>query len=1013
MKQCPQCGTPNEPEARFCSHCGAGMDEARPDPLVGRTVGGAYLLQDLIGVGGMGRVYRAEQSLLGRTVAIKVIHPHLLGDDQTVARFYNEARAASRLNHPDSVSIIDFGRTEDGVLYLVMEHLSGKDLAHVLAEEGPLPFPRIVGILKHVLSALGEAHVLGVVHRDLKPENIICRKARRGAEQVKVVDFGLAHIVGPGGTSITTPGLVCGTPDYMSPEQGKGETVDGRGDLYSVAVMLYEMLTDRLPYEDDTPTKVVFRHINDPIPDPRVVAPHRNIPDALAEICLKGLAKRAADRYQTADEMFEALARAEKLLETPRSSTIQICPSCQTKNPPDQRFCGTCGVRLSSAEITVPPALRATEPAGPRATSLVPGPMHSPLVGRQAELDRLLELRDRAHTRAVWVDLIGEPGIGKTRLLSELAERAAADGDAVALAGPHPSGAQVPYWPVRGLLTQLLGLDEARLKAIAGTDAVGDPIARAGILEALAPTGIEGRPGEARAEAVGAALAAAVRVAAGRARSGRVLLGVDDLYRCDSLTARTLTAAMEQLADGPLLLVTASPRRAMQLGDDVVKMLVRGLELDQAAYVLSGEPEPPAVAVDRDKETVPGGRLLLPLYLEQLRGLGMSGLEGDETLPPRLADVVVGRLERLDVQARRLLQVACVLGDRAPLDWVRALARDEELAALPSLQAGGLLVLEGGAVVVCHPFLRELVESSTPAEHRKQLHAAALQIAAGDGAPLEVRAEHAWRAGEPMSALLLLEQMGDSAIRRGDGPAAVLAFRRGLELARRELLMTGETSLDRAIVTFSRKLGDAMDRAGDTTAADGVLREALELAGPADRERTNMLLLLSRVAAGRNRQRDATRFLGQALELASRQKDKAGEARAHYALGRLRLADGDARTALGTLEKAIAHAPDRGHEPAFLVDAHLARADAMTAIGDGDGAHAARERARTAAQTAHAPALVARAVAAMAEAAAAEPPRAHALFREAAQLAAEAGDARSAQEYLRRGGAATPRRATG
>ncbi|MBZ0115376.1 MAG: protein kinase, partial [Sandaracinaceae bacterium] len=329
MRQCPQCGTPAQSVERFCAYCGAVVDEdSTPDPLIGRTVGGAYLLQELVGVGGMGRVYRAEQNMLGRTVAVKVIHPHLLGDDQTVARFYNEARAASRLNHPDSVSIIDFGRTEDGILYLVMEYLAGKDLARVLAEEGPLPFLRICRILRHVLSALGEAHALGVVHRDLKPENIIVRKVRRGAEQIKVVDFGLATIVGPGGTSITTPGLVCGTPDYMAPEQGKGEHVDGRGDLYACGVVLFEMLTDRLPFEEDTPTKVVFRHIHDPVPDPRELAPHRAIPDELADICLRALRKKPQERFQSADEMFEALGRIEQQLEAARSSEQTSCPNC-------------------------------------------------------------------------------------------------------------------------------------------------------------------------------------------------------------------------------------------------------------------------------------------------------------------------------------------------------------------------------------------------------------------------------------------------------------------------------------------------------------------------------------------------------------------------------------------------------------------------------------------------------------------------------------------------------------
>jgi len=1003
VRLCPQCGSPNDGDARFCTHCGAGIEEARPDPLVGRTVGGAYLLQELVGVGGMGRVYRAEQSLLGRTVAVKVIHPHLLGDDQTVARFYNEARAASRLNHPASVSIIDFGRTDDGILYLVMEYIEGKDLAHVIAEEGPLPFPRILRILRAVLSALGEAHVLGVVHRDLKPENVICKKARRGAEQIKVVDFGLAHIVGPGGTSITTPGLVCGTPDYMSPEQGKGETVDGRGDLYSCAVVLYELLTDRLPFEDETPTKVVFKHIHDPVPDPREVAPHRNIPEDLAEICLKGLSKKADQRYQTADGFDEALAAAQERLEAAISGAVTICASCDARNPSDQKFCGTCGTRIGTGEIKLPKGMASTRP--PRSTSLVPGPMAAPLVGRAAEIERLLELRDRSADRAVWVGLLGEAGVGKTRLLGELARRSELDGDVVAVAGPHPSGAPVTYWALRQLLTALLDIDEDRLAELAESDSIDDPIARAGIREVLSPRGLGDAAGTPLVEAVSVAIAAACRVGAGRAESGRVTLLVDDLWRCDSLTMRVLARTVEQLPEGPLLLVTTSPQRVARLGDEVVKMLVRGLELDQAAYVLSGEAEPPAAEIDRDKPTAPAGRLLKPLYLEQLRALGMGGLEGDETLPPRLADAVINRIERLDLQARRLFQVVCMLGDRAPLAWVHEIAKPEQIEAMGALQESGLASLQGPDVVVCHPFVRELVETSIPAEHRKQLHAAALDIAAGDGAPLEVRAEHAWRAAEPMSALLLLERMGDTALQRGDGRAAVLAFRRGLELARRELLMTGETALDRAIVTFSRKLGDAMDRAGDSTAADGVLREALELAGPVPGERSKMLLLLSRVAQRRGRQRDATRLLGQAIETSANNREIESEARAHHGLGQLRLDDGDARTAIGTLDKALALAKKTTiRDRTFVVHVHMTRAEAMRALGDRAGERRALEQARAAAEEAEASLLGARATAALAQTLEEEDPsRAADLFREAARVASEAGDAESANGWQRRG----------
>jgi serine/threonine protein kinase/tetratricopeptide (TPR) repeat protein len=987
----------NDPDVRFCASCGASTDEGRPDPLIGRTVGGAYLLQELIGVGGMGRVYRAEQNMLGRTVAVKVIHPHLLGDDQTVARFYNEARAASRLNHPASVSIIDFGRTEDGILYLVMEHLAGKDLAHVLAEEGPLPFVRVCRVLRHVLSALGEAHALGVVHRDLTPENVIVRRARRGAEQIKVVDFGLAHIVGPGGTSITTPGLVCGTPDYMAPEQGRGETVDGRGDLYAVGVVLFEMLTDRLPFEGDTPTKVVFKHIHEAIPDPRAIAPHRAIPDDLVEVCLKSLQKRPEARYQSADEFYEALRKIEARLETVRSASVTACGTCGAQNPNDQRFCGSCGARMTD-RFTIPPSFRSAAPG----KSTKPALGQTSMIGRAVEIEQLLELHQRSRNAGVCVRLIGEAGVGKTRLLEELGAQIESHGDLVVRAGPHPSSGPVPYWPIRQMVRTLLDVDDARLAQIAAGGMIGDPIARAGLAELLDPKGLEGRPGESRAEAVSVALATAIRVAQARARSGMVTLIVDDLWRCDALSTEVLQRLIDRMHEGPLFLAVATiPQRDVLRGDESVKMQIRGLELREAGLVLAGETDADDREALRDFDTAPATRLLLPLYLEQLRALGVHGLEGDETLPPRLADAVVARLERLDVSARRLIQVIAVLGDETSLEYVRELSRGSDMGAVDSLTRERLIKITGDRVALCHPFVRELVESSIPAEHRKELHTHALQVTAASGAPLEVRAEHAFRAAEPMSALLLLERMGDAAMKRGDGSAAVLAFRRGLEVARRELLVTGETALDRAIVTFSRKLGDAMDLAGDSAGADGVLREALELAGPANRERARMLLLLSRVAARRNRQRDATRLLGQALELSARQNDRIGEAEAHVALGKLRLADGDTLTAANTLKTAVELLRGQKGAESLAVEGSLARAEALRAIGDPEAASQELEHARAAAEKSGANVLLASVIAAMAAAAEAsgDRQRAAAQYREAARLAETAGDAERSRKW--------------
>jgi serine/threonine protein kinase len=295
---CPQCGQGCDEAHKFCPLCGFPISQATAgsaaveDPFINRTLPGGYVILDLVGIGGMGRVYRAEQRTLGRTVAVKVIHPHLLGDESAAARFIAEARAASRLNHPHSVGVIDFGKTEDGHLYLVMEFLRGRDLASVAYEEGPLPIRRIVSILRQALEALAEAHHYGIIHRDLKPENIVLEPLRSGGDFVKVVDFGLAKIVeGPRLTAITSPGVICGTPDYMSPEQGRGGVVDPRSDLYAVGVILFQMLTGRLPFEADTATQVVLMHLSIPAPDPRQVAPERNVPDELAKVVAKALAK--------------------------------------------------------------------------------------------------------------------------------------------------------------------------------------------------------------------------------------------------------------------------------------------------------------------------------------------------------------------------------------------------------------------------------------------------------------------------------------------------------------------------------------------------------------------------------------------------------------------------------------------------------------------------------------------------------------------------------------------------
>src|SRR5439155_14865342 len=240
MKVCPVCQREYPNTMTLCS-ADAAMLQTVGDPLLGQTLAGKYKIDKLIKRGGMGAVYRGKHVLMEKTVAIKVLRPSLAVDNEVVARFSREAKAASRISHPHAVSVTDFGEDENGVVFLVMEYLDGRTLKEIVRSEGPLALDRIVEIVRQVAGALDAAHQQGVIHRDLKSDNIMLSRTD-GGEWAKVLDFGIAKIQQPGGArdnDITAANLVIGTPQYMSPEQcSQSGPIDARSDVYSLGVIL-------------------------------------------------------------------------------------------------------------------------------------------------------------------------------------------------------------------------------------------------------------------------------------------------------------------------------------------------------------------------------------------------------------------------------------------------------------------------------------------------------------------------------------------------------------------------------------------------------------------------------------------------------------------------------------------------------------------------------------------------------------------------------------------------------
>jgi serine/threonine-protein kinase len=842
-----------------------GMNAA--DKFIGKTLPGGHHILDLISVGGMGRVYRAQQSALGRTVAVKIIHPHLLSDENSALRFMTEARAASQLNHPNSVSVFDFGRTDDGQPYLVMEFLRGKDLARVAYEEGPLPFARIVDVLRQVLAALGEAHDLGIVHRDLKPENVILEPLRRGGDFVKVVDFGLAKLrADTHSPSVTSPGIVCGTPDYMAPEQGRGDAIDGRSDLYSVGVILFQLLTGRLPFEADSPTQVVMMHLTIPVPDPRQVAPERVIPEPLVAVLFRAMAKDARDRYADASEFAEGLRQALAIIESsPPPSTgwenrlsvppagAVSCPACGLVVA-FTKFCGECGARL---------ALR----SGPPDTNAGIFPL--PLVGRDDDLAWLEDRRESAKGRLVAARLVGEPGSGKTRLLHELARFGEMDGDLVVHAGPDTHLAEVPHHALRQLFVALTGRTSEELSR---SSAGGAPTAALqGLADAFmdSPRDDSRNPAE-RRRARADSLRWALDVATQRAASGRVILCVDDLHRIDSLSATALTDLVNAPPRGASVLVlgTHVPAFDPGWGSDVGARIIGGLPFGAVLGMLRSHPAGERVRIDES------ARGFLPLYVEQVL---RYSLEGGSDPPTRLADLVALRVDTLAPNARRILQLLAVVGDRTPkLVLANLLPSAEGLeATLDELVRAGMVEYDKASnYSSSHPLIRDIALAGIPAAVRRELHHRVLGAADSLRTPLEARAQHAYYAHDSFQALLLLEQVADRASLRGDPETEVLALRRGLEVAREEISRGELDDPLRAVLIFSRKLGGALARLGNFADAEGVLREALDLTGPSGADRARVLSSLAVVAHGRQRSKEAVGYIDQAIELAHRLGDK-------------------------------------------------------------------------------------------------------------------------------------------
>src|SRR5579859_6571425 len=327
MKACPQCHIRYLQDSVFCFLDGATLEAIR-DPLIGATIAGRYLIEEVIGEGGMATVYRARHKLIDRPCAVKIMNPALATDPTVRERFRREAKSAQTLAHPNVIEIFDQGETPEGTTYIVMELLAGKTLAE-LTEAGPIPLPRALPIMIQIARGIARAHDLGVVHRDLKPENIfIVRRQIDGTDIVKILDFGIAK--SRGDSRLTNAGELFGTPQYLAPERITGGEAGPSVDLYALGVIFFEMATGKLPFEANDPTTFLIKHMKERPPPPRAIDPR--LPERLDGLVVALLEKDPRARPGDAHRIEQELVIISTALGIPVPTEPEAEP--QSSRPP-------------------------------------------------------------------------------------------------------------------------------------------------------------------------------------------------------------------------------------------------------------------------------------------------------------------------------------------------------------------------------------------------------------------------------------------------------------------------------------------------------------------------------------------------------------------------------------------------------------------------------------------------------------------------------------------------------
>ncbi len=824
-KVCPSCDGRAKEEHRFCPLCGTDLESVEVqagDLWLGTTIEGRYRLDEVIGTGAMGRVYRATQTSLNKSFAVKVLHAHLTNDAASRERFANEAHNAASLNHPNVVSVVDYGTTPDEMTYLAMEFVEGKSLEAVIGEEYPLSRSRIVDLCLQILAALTEAHGLGILHRDLKPENILVKTVKTHGELVKVLDFGIAKLMDdseqqrPG---LTGHGQVCGTPEYMSPEQARGHRLDARSDLYAVGVILYQMLAGRVPFDSQSAVEILQRHINEtPVPPSKIT--NTSI-GALEGVCLKAISKEPQDRFESASQFRERLVSALR-----NSPEIVIeCGGCGTTLDPAARFCASCGA-VAPARSGAPTRTRSITQVSEMSLPSMSGDPEAhegripgfplQLLRRMEQLNWLHELLTSPPQTLQFAVFRGARGAGKSRLLAEFTRLAAQAQWRVLITGAEPRAAAPSLWPIKSIVRDSLSIDASQEIS---TQLLGRSANLAGLsfeaLPGLAELfGLDGPARTAelsvrRRECFSSALEAMTLSGA----ETPTLIILDDIDRYDAASRSVLRRLRNLVTRRPVVIVCATSEEDLTWLDIEAKQL----------SPLEGED----LQVLEDGFQLESGSLrskapMLPLAANLHLRLARNERPVAASEQPDIEALAVAYLEDSSPLERALLEAAAVYGESIQEDIFDGLLgrffgqqdRRDLDEALANLHVNRVLSLDrNGNRSFGHRVLRETVYQQIPRKRRRQLHR--IYAEHPDVASCVITAAMHRLKSQPLDAVPSLEAAADHASLSFDDQKAASLLRAAIRTLGRAMeservSADGLSSLQLSVARLECKLAETL-----------------------------------------------------------------------------------------------------------------------------------------------------------------------------------------------------------